>query len=160
MKVFTDSTETSFFKTDYHLKNLHEIEINSIEDFIYRYSLRSKILLGMECWMVGRFDELLSGNPVVDASEEPALHGEWLEIDFVSDIPYIDILLEISKFENISYSMEDYKNSGIFQSMSHEWINDDNDEKWIIVARNDDRKLEVVIDPEGNTTARIIDNEL
>lgn len=160
MKIYADSTETSFFKTDNHIKGLHEIEINTIEDFVYKYSLDSAILLDIKCWMVRRFDELLPGNPWLDRSDEPDLHGEWMEVDFVADMPYLDILVEIAKFEDITSSMEDYKNSSVFQSIKHEWINDDTEERWVITALKDTRQLEVLIDAEDNTTVRIINNEL
>lgn len=153
MKVYTDATETSFFKTDNHVKNLHEIEINTIEDFVFKYALESDILLDMKCWMVKRFDELLPGNPTADESN---LHGEWVEIDFVANMSYLDILAEIAKYENISNSMDDYKNSGIFKSVEHEWINDGNNEKWTITAQNDSRKLEITIDAEDNVTTRLV----
>ena len=160
MKVFTDTTETSFFSTDNHIKNLHEIEINTIKDFVFKYALDSHVLLGIKCWMVNRFDELLPGNPVLDDSDEPALHGEWLEIDFIKDMALLDILSEISMFENIGHSMEDIKNSSVFQNVQHEWVNDDNDEKWTIKAWNDSRILEVIVDAEEDVVTRIVENEL
>jgi hypothetical protein len=163
MKVFTDATETSFFKTDNHLKNLHEIEINSIEDFVFRYSLDSDILLGIKCWMVNRFDELLPGLPYTDLSDEPELYGEWLEIDFVKGMSYLDCLFEISKYESIVDSMEKYQKSGIFESVEQEWIND-NDEKWTITyacdlsKKPEFRSLEVISESNNNVTTRIIEN--
>jgi hypothetical protein len=160
MKVYADATETSFFKTNNHIKNLHEIEINNIEDFVYKFALDSAILLDIKCWMVSRFDELIVGNPNVSNSEEPELHGEWIEIDFITGLAYLDILQEIAKFENIGHSMEDYKKSNIFQNVQQEYINDGNDEKWTIIAMGDDRKLEVIIDSEDSVMTRIVQNEL
>lgn len=154
MKIFADATETSFFNTDDHVKNLHEIEINSIEDFVFKHALDSDILLGIKCWMVNRFDELLPGYPSLDTSDEPELHGECIEIDFVAGMRYLDILLEIAKFEDISRSMIVYKSSGIFRSVQHEWINDDT-KKWTITPFNDPRKLVVIIDSEDNITVDI-----
>jgi len=155
MKVFTDKTETSFFKTDNHVKNLHEIEIKSIKDFVLKYSLDPFVLLGGKSWMVTRFDELISGSPIVDLSDEPELHGEWLEVDFVNDMTLLDILFEINKYAEIdSLFLQELKESGVFRVMSQDWINDDEDERWSIAAWNDSRLLTIIINENNKVTVR------
>jgi len=115
MKVFTDQIGTSFFKTDNYIKNLRAIEINSIKEFVSDYALDPYILLGVKDWMVGRFDELQSGLPQLDLSDEPSLHGNWLDIDFVKDFNQIDILCEIEKYVEIDSSfLEELKDSSVF----------------------------------------------
>lgn len=146
MKVFANEAETSFFKTDDFIKNLHEVEISSIETFLRGYALDSNILLGVKSWMVGRFDELIPGNPYLDDSKEPALHGEWLDIDFMDDLRLLDILVEISKFKHLdSDQLSEIKQSNVFNSVKSEMINDDCDEKWTISVWDDPRTLLIFI---------------
>jgi len=156
MKVFADKTETAFFSTDKHVKNLHPVEITSIEDFIFRYSQSSDILLGLKCWMVGRFDELTAGSQVIDSSsDEPELIGECLNVDFVADMPLLDILATIAQYEDVSYSLEDYKKANIFESVEDEWVNDDTDHQWTFKAWNDSRVLTLIVADDGSVSATI-----
>ena len=145
MKIFTDKIETSFFKTDEYVKNLHAIEVNSIEEFI-NYSLDPAILLGIESLMVGRFDELATGNPVLDSSDEPELHGEWIDIDFIADMKLLDILHEITKFSVIDF--ESLSESELF-SVVESWINDDEDQVFTISTQGDARQLRIIL--RGNS---------
>jgi len=145
MKIFTDKIETSFFKTDEYVKNLHAIEVNSIEEFI-NYSLDPAILLGIESLMVGRFDELATGNPVLDSSDEPELHGEWIDIDFIADMKLLDILHEITKFSVIDF--ESLSESELF-SVVESWINDDEDQVFTISTQDDVRQLRIIL--RGNS---------
>jgi hypothetical protein len=96
MKIFTDATETSFFTTDRHIKNLHKIEINTIKEFVFKYGLDSDILIGEKAWMISRFDELVSGEPLRVSEEEMA--GEWLEIDFTQGMSVSEIEKEVDKY--------------------------------------------------------------
>ena len=98
MIVYTDRTKSAFFKTDKYLKGLHPIEINTIKDFVYTYSIDHEILTCEQCWMVSRFDELVAGNPVLDPSDEPDIHGDWLEIDFIKGMTQPEIDTEIRKY--------------------------------------------------------------
>lgn len=93
MKVYTNQTETVFFKTDDHVKNLHEIEINSIKDFVHRYSIDEMILLDVKDWMICRFDELKPGKQVVTSfDDEPELIGEvFTDFDFLEGFKLLDI---------------------------------------------------------------------
>ena len=153
MKVFADKLETSFFKTDNHIKGLHQIEIKSIEDFVFRYSLDPTILLEAKAWMVVRFDELVPGNPSIDCSDEPELHGECLDIDFIANVQLLDILAEITNFVDIDGSfLEGVKESGVFIKMTESWVNDDEDHMWTISAYNDPRQLCIIINGDGTLT--------
>jgi len=149
MKLFTDITETSFFKTDNHIKNLHAIEINSIEEFVFKYSLDPMVLLGAKELSVQRFDELVS----VSSNNEPGLDACYMQIDFVSDMKLLDILVEISKYVRIdSDFMTDLKESCVFSSIEHDYINDDAAERWVITSLDDSRKLSIVIDENEEST--------
>ena len=97
MKLYTDQTKTSFFKTDHHVKNLQPIEINSIREFIVIHDLDPLILLGSHHWLVSRFDELKVGNLSLDQSDEPEAIGEALDIDFTQGMELIEILFQILK---------------------------------------------------------------
>lgn len=153
MKVFADATETSFFKTDEHVKNLHSVEINSIEEFVFKYSLNAMILMGGKSWMVTRFDELKVGNPTINHStDEPELHGECLDIDFIENINLLDILVEIQKYIAIDDEfLNELKESRVFTEMKSKWI-DDNKEEWLVTAWNDSRVLQIVIENDDVTT--------
>ena len=143
MKIFTDKIETSFFKTDNYVKGLHAIEINSIVDFVLKYSFDPMILLGVNSLMVTRFDELVSGNPVVDNSDEPELHGEWVDIDFVADMNTLDILQEITEIADVDDDfLKALKSAGVISGLDTSWVDDDN-QIWIISAQNDTRQLRI-----------------
>jgi hypothetical protein len=152
MKVFTDKLETSFFKTDNYIKGIHEIEIISIEDFVSRYSLDPMILIGAKAWMVTRFDELVAGNPSLDGSDEPELHGEWLDIDFINEIKLLDILHAITKLIVLdSMFFLHLKESGVFHEISESWMNDE-DQAWTFTAWKDARELCIILHGSGELT--------
>jgi len=147
MKVFTDKMETSFFNTNNYIKNLHSIEINSIKDFVYKYSIDPLVLLGSKEWMITRFDELKSGNTIIDTSDEPEILGKCLEVDFIAEMKTFDIFCEISKYVNIDDDfVAELRKCGVVTEIKQDWINDDEDEKFEITVQDDTRKMTVIID--------------
>lgn len=144
MKVYTDCLRMSFFKTDKHIKNLKKIEINTVKDFVGTLSLDPLILLGINNWMVGRFDELTSGNPTVDLSDEPELHGEWLEIDFIKGTSNLDILVEISEYWAFG-EREMELMLPAFEIEAGDRVGVADLKRWIIKSGGDGRRLEVIV---------------
>lgn len=158
MKAFANFSLTALFKTDNYLKNLHEVEIDSIEQFVYKYNLDYTILLGINCLMVSRFDELVSGKPQLYGTEEPELAGEWVEIDFIADMKPLDILNEILELVQVDEDFyEALKGAPSFTKVTQTWQGEgEGEEVWLIESLNDPRALEVKLDEEGDQTMQFL----
>lgn len=154
MKIFTDQTECFFFSTDNHLKNLKPIEINSIEDFVKKYSLDSMVLLGVKSLMVSRFDELIASELQLDSSfDEPELVGEVLEVDFIKTMSNVAILNEIAKHVLVDqYMLAELNDTDAFSNMTLTYEDEDSTQVWTLETFGNQDILVVRMDAEGNTT--------
>jgi len=149
MTVFADENEMAFFKTDKYLKNLHIVEIGSIKDFVMKYSFDSRVLLNTAVLRCMRFDELVVKeiDSIAVDSEEPFgdEFDDVVEISFVSDMKYLDILKEISEAEDFDgdelKSM--IKGNCFIKIESHVYPKGDFEDFNVITitADNDNRKL-------------------
>ena len=158
MDLFTDRLETSFFKTDDHLKNLKPITINSIEDFVTKYSFDPMVLLGVKSLMVSRFDGIITINVIIDHSfDEPDIFGEYLEVDFIQDADHLDILFALVHYLSIDdYFLEHLKDSD-FPCKFDENFPDNNEHVWTISTIDcPERVLEIIIAEDGTAKAKFL----
>ena len=156
MKVYTDISNTTYFKTDKYIKNLRAVHINSIREFLRDHSLDPMMLLGAKHWMVGRFDELFAGDFDVDSSDEPELIGECINIDFIpDDMQQLDVLAVCIICVGLPEScfLVELQEHRVFADVTREF-DDDDQEIWTIKSHSDDRVLKIIVDIDDKVTTR------
>lgn len=88
MKLFTNASKTRFFTTENHVKNLHEIEVNSIHDAVSVYCICSPLVF---------LDiKQLYANDLDQVKEIPANHEiDSINFGFSKDLSYAEIIGQI-----------------------------------------------------------------
>jgi len=101
MKIYTDSQEVSFYKTNKKANGLHEIEVSSIKDFVWSYSLDFLALLDVKVYCADKHDEWqLSG-----IGAGPGDSNSEMQIDFTAGMSYSEIFREVLKYQQFNEDM-------------------------------------------------------
>lgn len=88
MKLFTNSSQTRFFKTENHVKNLQAIEVNSVADVIERYNLCNPLVLVDALQLYSNdLDQLKTMKPTHEVDS--------ITFDFLKDLSYAEITKQI-----------------------------------------------------------------
>ena len=148
MKLFTNATKTRLFSTDNHVKNLHEIEISSVERAIKDWGhsiLDIHTLLDYNSLRTGDIDQV-SAVSVIPTSIEPdeSLYSDdVLTIDFTKDLSYAEIAAQA--LDAFGY----YGKAGLISELKELWKKEDDyrgDHQDLIFTAHDDSKLYIKID--------------
>lgn len=108
MKVFTDANKMFFYKTDKKVKDLTEIEISSIKEFVFKYSLDPLVLLDAALMWPDHHHELVI-KQMKDLMHKPAYDDDdIIEIDFIEGISLKDRFIEIVKYMVITDPNTDF----------------------------------------------------
>lgn len=90
MQLFTNATETRFFLTENHVKNLHTIEIDSVTDALSKGVCELPLMLMYQYFKVDDLDELIVSNHErddgSDANEPNTFHFDFLKWRSYSEI--------------------------------------------------------------------------
>ena len=143
MKLFTDSQETSFYSDDSKVKGLHEIEINSIHDYYWKYSLDVLVLFDCKVLATDKHNELhaVKWNENIDV----------VEIDFVKDLSYQEIFMRV--FENGFTSNDEALLKDASNCITYTDISDDENEIFLVSFNDSSSKdLKITIDENDNST--------
>ena len=87
MKVFTNATKTRFFSTDYHVRHLHELEINTVKELMTLIrDVDVNVLIGNRFFQADDIGELL-------ITEDDGINPvKPFQIDFLEGMTFAEIL--------------------------------------------------------------------
>jgi hypothetical protein len=120
MKLFTNAAKTRFFTTENQVKNLHEIEVNSIHEAVADYGICSPLV----------FLDInqLYANDLDQVKEKPAHHEvDSIDLGFGKDLSYAEIIgqaLDIYDYDG----QLDFIFEVVFKFGSEDKTNDDDTE--------------------------------
>ncbi len=158
MKVFTDGVH--FFSTDKYLKNLKEIEINSIKEYVDS-GLCWTVLVEASELGVGRFDEIKAVplNGAIDEDEaEFIAHSAHsaVFVDFCLDVPHLDVMHQLNDLIafDLDLLLDDLKGSSI--KASEYWPDDETQIVKLSALLGDTRTLELKEDSDGKIICEFV----
>lgn len=93
MKIFTNATENRFFATDNHVKNLHQIEIDSVTDLLSKGVCGISVPLLYQLIKVDDLDELIVSNHTTDDGSDLDA-PDTFNFDFLKYMTYAEIVAE------------------------------------------------------------------
>lgn len=101
MQIFTNKTQTRFFSTDNHVKNLQLIDINSVSDLLSKGVCSALVPLRFQYLKVDDLDELIATDHKKkdgsDAHEPDTFHFDFLRWMSFADI--VEEAMTVGTFE-------------------------------------------------------------
>lgn len=140
MKLFTNRAQTRFFNTDNHVKNLEEIEVNSVADVIEKYAICNPLVLVDVLQLYSNdLDQLKTMKPNHEVDS--------IIFDFLKDLSYAQIVKQILDVHNTPSQrviINDLKDAWIYD---HE-AGDDSDT--ITLRPSDDEHIVIIFDAHAD----------
>jgi len=144
MKIF--SGNNLYYANNHNVRDLVSVEINTVQSFVYKHSLNHLALLNCGGYRPGIHGELIFFN-----SDDPIdTHCNHVEIDFINNSQYLDILYKILIYIDFNYGMldkitmlnQDIKFSlCLFESSSIYLVKSVNDPRTLFIEQTDNDNI-------------------